>query len=86
MAFTIATAKIPTIAAINANVNEIKTLRILSILPPLPSLWLRLMRLEPLPRSFLYAGQRGRRQVRRDFVSDCRIIFRIRGVQLASSR
>jgi hypothetical protein len=31
MAFTIATAKIPTAAANNANVNEIKTLRIFNI-------------------------------------------------------
>jgi hypothetical protein len=59
MAFTTATAKIPTIAAINANVNEITTLRILSILPPLPSLWLRLMCLEPLPRPLLFAGKIG---------------------------
>jgi hypothetical protein len=31
----------------------------LSILPPLPSLWLRLMCLEPLPRPLLFAGKIG---------------------------
>jgi hypothetical protein len=41
----------------------------------LPSLWLRLMCLEPLPRPFLFTGQIGWRQVRCDFVSVLRKPF-----------
>jgi len=45
MAFTIATAKTPTIATINANANEMEILNVLSILPPLSLLRIHLMRL-----------------------------------------
>ena len=50
-------------------------------------LWVRLMRLQPLPSPFLFAGKIGRRQVRRDSVSEeFRSLFRGKGIKLASSR